>query len=451
MPAAPAPHPVPAACHCMAKPTGSVCNLDCRYCFYLEKGKLYPERGSAWRMDEGTLERYVRQYIEAQDVPEVSFAWQGGEPTLMGIDFFRRAVALQQRYAGGKTISNAFQTNGILIDDEWAAFLAERRFLVGLSLDGPPELHDRYRVDRGGQPTFARVLAGLQCLRRHGVAFNTLTVVQHHNAEYPVEVYRFLRAEASPFMQFIPVVERSTSQPQADGLSLVEPGFAGQAQVTRWSVTPAQYGRFLCRLFDEWVRQDVGRAFVQPFDVALGAWMGRDSSLCTFAETCGRALVIEHNGDVYACDHFVYPGYRLGSIHEGTLREMVDSPQQRRFGQDKRDALPRLCRRCPYRFACHGGCPKHRFARTPEGERGLNYLCKAYRAFFAHVDPHMRFMAAQVGADRPAALVMDWVRGRQQARAAAQGRPGRNDPCPCGSGVKFKQCCARAAQGTAAT
>ncbi|MFT5088464.1 MAG: hypothetical protein ACI906_005303 [Candidatus Latescibacterota bacterium] len=437
----------PASCHVMAKPSGSVCNIDCKYCFYLEKEKLYPEVGKNWRMSEETLEQYVKQYIEAQDVPVVNFAWQGGEPTLMGLDFFHRAIELQEHYANGKAVTNAFQTNGILLDDEWGEFLHKNKFLVGLSIDGPEEFHDRYRVDKGQKPTFDRVYAGLQTLKRHDVEFNTLTVLQNHNAEHPLEVYRFLRDEGSGFMQFIPIVERSAEQPEEDGLELVDPTFEGKALVTRWSVGSAQYGRFLCKVFDEWVRHDVGRVFVQMYDIGLGAWMGQEPSLCIFAKTCGKALIIEHNGDLYSCDHFVYPDYRLGNVHEESIRDMVDSPLQEKFGQDKADTLPQYCIECDYRFACNGGCPKQRFTRTPKGEAGLNYLCKGYKMFFSHVDPYMRFMANEVGRGRPAANVMEWVRQRDAQKEAAKLHhdPGRNDPCPCGSGHKYKKCCGKAA------
>jgi len=437
----------PASCHVMAKPSGSVCNIDCKYCFYLEKEKLYPQAGKNWRMSEETLEQYVKQYIEAQDVPVVNFAWQGGEPTLMGLDFFRRAIELQEQYANGKAVTNAFQTNGILLDDEWGEFLHKNKFLVGLSIDGPEEFHDRYRVDKGQKPTFDRVYAGLQTLKRHDVEFNTLTVLQNHNAEHPLEIYRFLRDEGSGFMQFIPIVERSADQPEEDGLELVDPTFEGKALVTRWSVGSAQYGRFLCKVFDEWVRHDVGRVFVQMYDIALGAWMGQDPSLCIFAKTCGKALIIEHNGDLYSCDHFVYPDYRLGNVHEESIRDMVDSPLQEKFGQDKADTLPQYCIECDYRFACNGGCPKQRFTRTPKGEAGLNYLCKGYKMFFSHADPYMRFMANEVGRGRPAANVMEWVRQMDAQKEAARLKvdPGRNDPCPCGSGQKYKKCCGKAA------
>jgi uncharacterized protein len=444
--AQPASHTESFACHVMAKPSGAVCNIDCKYCFYLEKEKLYPEKGKNWQMSEETLDLYVRQYIEAQDVPEVSFAWQGGEPTLMGVDFYRKAVVLQKQYADGKHITNAFQTNGVLLDDEWGTFLGENDFLVGLSVDGPEEMHDRFRVDKGGKPTFAKVMAGLDALKRHKVEFNTLTVLQRHNAEYPKEVYEFLKGIGSQFMQFIPIVERIADAPGDDLLELVNPAFDGRARVSNWSVGSAQYGRFLCTVFDAWVRADVGRCFVQVFDISLGAWMGQEPSLCIFAETCGRAMIIEHNGDLYSCDHFVYPEHNLGNVREMSIREMTQSPQQVKFGDDKRDALPRFCQACDYRFACNGGCPKQRFTKTPDGEDGLNYLCKGYKMFFSHIDPYMRFMAKELGNSRPAANVIEWVRQQDAIQAAAKAKaPGRNDACPCGSGKKYKRCCGKAA------
>ncbi|MFA6108660.1 MAG: anaerobic sulfatase maturase [Candidatus Latescibacterota bacterium] len=445
MPAAAPSGPLPAACHVMAKPVGPACNLRCRYCFYLEKERLFRDRSGPGRMDDEVLERYVRQYLEAHDAPVVEFAWQGGEPTLAGLDFFRRAVALQERYGAGRRITNALQTNGVLLDEEWAEFLAAHRFLVGVSVDGPRELHDRYRIDRGGQPTFDRVLASLRLLRRHGVEFNTLTAVQRHNAGHPSEVYAFLREEGSGYLQLIPILERRAVAPGPDDLSLIGPEHDRPSEVTGWSVGAAEYGRFLCRIFDEWVRADVGRVFVQPFDVALGAWLGQPSSLCVFAETCGRALVLEHNGDLYACDHYVYPEYRLGNLREQFLGELVSGPELQRFGLDKRDRLPTVCRQCRYRFACNGGCPKHRFRRAPDGESGLNYLCAGYRSFFAHIDPYMQVMAAAINQGRTAAGVIPWARQLdEQAAARRRGPPGRNDPCPCGSGRKHKQCCGAA-------
>ncbi len=429
------------AFHIMTKPVGPLCNLDCKYCFYLEKEKLYPGK-SDWRMPEDVLESYVRQYIEVQSAEVISFAWQGGEPTLLGVDYFRKVVELQKKYANGKRIENAFQTNGFLLDDRWGEFLAENRFLVGLSIDGPAAMHDRYRVDKGGQPTFKRVIRGLNTLKKHGVEFNTLTVVQRHNSQHPLEVYRFLKEVGSGFIQFIPIVERVAEGTGPADLALVAPGAPQPARVSEWSVEPLQYGRFLCRIFDEWVLNDVGRVFVQLFDVALEMWCGLPASLCVFRETCGAAMAMEHNGDLYSCDHFVYRENKLGNIMESPLESLVFSPQQVKFGQDKLDSLPRYCRECDVRFACNGECPKHRFIRTPEGEEGLNYLCAGYKLFFHHVDPYMQFMASELRHQRAPANVMDWIRLRD-GKDNEKGRTGRNEPCACGSGLKYKKCCGR--------
>ncbi len=430
--------------HILAKPIGPVCNLACTYCFYLEKEILFPGRqGLAdWTMHDDALERFIRQYIASQPRDVVHFAWQGGEPTLLGVDFFRKVVALQQKHARGKRIENALQTNGILLDDGWCGFLAENRFLIGLSIDGPGELQDRYRVDKGGSPTFDRVARSMGLLKKHGVEFNTLTVVQRHNSHYPLEVYRFLKEAGGGFMQFIPIVERTAEKNPPDGLRLVSPDSNAAAHVSDFSVEPLQYGRFLCAIFDEWVRRDVGKVFVQLFDVALSAWAGMEPALCVFQRTCGLAAVIEHNGDLYSCDHYVYPENRLGNIAELSLQSAMESPQQIRFGRDKLDRLPRLCLECPVRFACNGECPKHRFVPAPDGGERLNYFCPAYRLFFTHIDPYMRFMAAELRQDRPAANVMAWVRDRN-LHAAENTRPGRNDPCPCGSGLKYKRCCGK--------
>jgi len=394
--------------HIMTKPIGPICNLDCAYCFYLEKEKLYPGT-RRWRMAPEILERYIQQYIAAQSADEVSFAWQGGEPTLLGIDFFRTVVALEQKYAGGKRIHNALQTNGTLIDDEWAAFLAEQRFLVGVSIDGPRELHDHYRVDKGQAPTFDRVMRGIGKLNEHGAEFNTLTVVHRKNSAHPLEVYRFLKEIGSGFMQFIPVVERKTPAPSPDGLVLIQPSFAGAAEVTEWSVEPLAFGKFLTRIFDDWVKHDVARVYVQQFDVALESWMGLEQSLCVFRKTCGSALAMEHSGDLYSCDHYVYPEHRLGNVMVTDLRAMAESPEQKKFGSDKRDTLPRMCRTCDVRFACNGECPKHRFATTPDGEAGLNYLCAGYKYFFHHIDPYMQFMARELRAGRPPANILRYL------------------------------------------
>jgi uncharacterized protein len=429
----------------LAKPGGPICNLDCRYCFYLEKEHYF--RGtSRWAMPDDVLETFIRGYIAAQDAPVVSFAWQGGEPTLLGVGFFERVVEFQRRHAGGRRIENGFQTNGILLDDRWGRFLAEHDFLVGLSVDGPREIHDRYRVDRGGQPTFDRVMKGIEVLQRHRVEFNTLTVVHRDNARAPHDVYRFLKGAGSRFLQFIPIVERIGGQSPGAGVDgtrvetrLEEPGLAGDGRVAAWSVDPADWGAFLCAIFDEWVRRDVGQTFVQLFDVALEAWYGRQAPLCLFSPTCGRALAVEHNGDLYSCDHYVFPAFKLGNVMTTPIAELVDGAAQRRFGEAKRETLPAQCRRCPVLFACNGECPKNRFARSADGEPGLNYLCAGYRRFFSHIDAPMRFMAGELAAERPPANVMAWTlaHDRQRELAAA----GRNDPCPCGSGKKYKRCC----------
>jgi uncharacterized protein len=396
--------------HVMTKPIGPLCNLDCKYCFYLEKEKMFPAN-ERFRMSGELLESYIRQYIESQDTPEVSFAWQGGEPTLMGVEFFRKVVELQTRHAAGRRVSNALQTNGTLLDDEWCGFFAENHFLIGLSIDGPAELHDIYRVDKRGGPTFDKVMGGLALLKKHGAEFNTLTVVNRANSRQPLEVYRFLKEIGSGFMQFIPLVERAGDGTDAGFANDLAPPpdpemECGGPPVTEWTVRPNDYGRFLCTIFDEWVRRDVGRHYVQIFDVALGIWAGMGAALCVFAEKCGNALALEHNGDLFSCDHFVYPKYKLGNLLNHSLRDMTDSAQQRKFGGDKADTLPAFCRRCDVRFACNGECPKHRFTRTPDGEPGLNYLCSAYKRFFHHIDPHMKYMTRMLKQRRPPAEIM---------------------------------------------
>jgi uncharacterized protein len=385
----------PAAFHIMAKPRGAICNLRCDYCYYLRKTDLYP--GTSFRMSDETLESYTRQYIQSQQVPEVNFGWQGGEPTLMGLDFFRKAVAYQQKYARpGMKIENTLQTNGTLLNDEWCRFFAKNRFLIGISLDGPREVHDVYRKDKGGAPTFDRVMRGVKLLRKHKVDFNVLTCVSAANVHQPLEVYHFLRDEISAqFIQFIPIVERDN-----------ETGFQEGTALTSRSITGKQYGDFLIAIFDEWVHRDVGRVFVQIFDTALGRWLGAPGGLCVFQETCGKALVMEHNGDLYSCDHFVEPRYLLGNILETPLIELVGSEQQLKFGLNKKASLPRYCRECPVLFACNGGCPKNRTDLTPDGEAGLNHLCKGYKAFFTHIDQPMRMMAGLLRQGHPAAEIM---------------------------------------------
>ncbi|MDG6256617.1 MAG: anaerobic sulfatase maturase [Methanomicrobiaceae archaeon] len=354
----------PPSFHVLAKPAGAQCNLACRYCFYLPKAELYP--GGTFRMADDLLAEFLRQYIEAQQVPAVTIAWQGGEPTLIGLEFYRRSVDLAGQYARpGMQVNYTIQTNGTLLDEEWCAFFKQHHFLVGISIDGPKALHDSCRVDRRGEGTFARVMRGLGRLQEHGVEYNILCAVHAANGDHPLDIYRFFRDDVGArFVQFIPIVDRE-----------------GDTATDR-SVRPAQWGRFLCTVFDEWVRRDVGEMFVQHFDTALAAWVGHPPGLCTFAHTCGAAVALEHNGDLYSCDHFVQPDCLLGNIRETPLAALVRSEQQRRFGQAKRDTLPLACRKCPVRFACQGGCPRNRFAETPDGEAGLNYLCEGYRMFF---------------------------------------------------------------------
>jgi uncharacterized protein len=413
----------------MVKPAGSTCNLGCAYCYYLSKERLYP--GSTFRMSDELLEDFTEDYIKAQRVPEVTFGWQGGEPTLMGLDFFRRAVELQEKHRPpGTSVRNTIQTNGTGLSDDWCRFFRQHKFLVGLSMDGPPDLHDAYRRDKGGNPTSGRVIRGAALLREHAVEFNILATVHAANADYPTEVYRFLRDEVgAQFIQFIPIVEREN-----------ETGFQEGTRLTERSVTGQQYGSFLNAIFDEWVRKDVGRVFVQIFDAALAAWVGEPPGLCIFEETCGTALVLEHNGDLYACDHFVEPRYRLGNVQEAPLTDLVGSDRQRQFGLAKRDQLPRACRECAVQFACHGGCPKNRVLGTRDGEPGLNCLCQGYGAFFRHIDSPMRIMATELKAGRPPANVMQRLKEQDEEFRRRVALAGRNDPCPCGSGRKLKHC-----------
>lgn len=387
----------------MTKPIGPRCNIDCTYCYYLEKERLFPDE-KKFRMSDKVLETYIRQLIETSveaGMPEVNFAWQGGEPTMLGVDYFRRAVALQQEYLPrGVSLTNAFQTNGILLDDAWGEFLKENGFLVGISIDGPKKVHDRYRVTRAGQPTFDKVMKGLEVLQRHGVEHNALTTVHRANGGKGKEIYRFLKGLGIEFMQFIPIAERSqgdhlASAPQVD----MDPGNS----VTQWSVSPRAYGKFLCDVFDTWFSHDIGRVYVQHFDIQVGLWMGGPSSLCVFAETCGNGLAMEHDGSVYSCDHYVYPEYRLGNITKTPLRELLWTERQQEFGTDKRDKLTAQCRGCDFRFACHGGCPKHRFAQARDGEPGHNYFCESYTMFFRHTAGRLRRMADLVAAGYPAA------------------------------------------------
>jgi uncharacterized protein len=423
--------PVPEPFQVVVKPGGARCNLNCHYCFYLEKESLFsPENNFC--MPPAVLEMFIRQKIEFDPAAEVHFTWQGGEPTLLGIDFFRTAVTLQKKYANGKKIANSFQTNGILLDDDWCNFFRENNFLIGLSIDGPQELHNLYRRTKNDQGSFKLVMRGLELLKKHQVDFNTLTAVHKHNADSALEVYQFLKETGSGFMQFIPIVERI--QPDTSAVT------SDVSQLTQWSVGPKQYGTFLCSIFDEWVRKDVARQYVQLFDVALEAWVGMEASLCVFKETCGQAPALEHNGDLYSCDHFVYPENKLGNIMKTPLSELILSEKQSQFGSNKLEGLPQYCRECNVRFICNGACPKHRFIKTPDGEEGLNYLCEGYKKFFTHIAPYMRFMANELQNQRPPANVMRWAKEKDQGFPLF--KVTANDPCPCGSGIKFKKCCA---------
>jgi uncharacterized protein len=419
----------PKAFHVMAKPTGSACNLNCDYCFFLKKEKLYPE--SDFRMSEEVHEAYIRQLFEAHDVPQVTVAWQGGEPTLMGLDFFRHSVELQKKYAKpGTRIENTFQTNGILLDDEWCRFFNKNNFLIGLSIDGAKELHDFYRKDKGGHGTFERVVQAVHLLQKHKVEFNILCTVNSKNADHPLDVYRFFRDTlGAQYFQFIPIVERHN-----------ESGYQEGNKVTDRSVRPDQWGNFLVTIFDEWVRRDVGRTFVLNFDGALAGWLGMAGTVCVFGPTCGQCMALEHNGDLYSCDHFVEPNYYIGNILETPMIELVGSDKQRKFGADKRDALPQFCHRCDFLFACNGECPKNRFIETPDGEPGLNYLCEGFKAFFKHADPSMKIMAGLLRRGKLAEEIMKGMEAKVEGGEEAAAKPARNEPCFCGSGLKFKKC-----------
>jgi uncharacterized protein len=387
-----------AAFHVMAKPSGARCNLDCAYCFFLKKETMYP--GSDFRMSDEVMESFIRQTIEAHDVPNVTIAWQGGEPTLMGLDFFRRAVEIARRFQKpGTTIEHTIQTNGILLNEEWCRFLREHNFLVGLSLDGPREMNDAYRRDKAGKPVFDRVVRAARLMQRYHVEFNLLCTVNATNSARPLEVYRFFRDELRvPYLQFIPIVER-----------VDDTGPCKVTAVTERSVQPEAYGHFLIEIFDEWVTRDVGKMFVLNFDGVLASWLRGYSSLCVFQPECGRGVALEHNGDIYSCDHFVEVEHLLGNILRSPLAELVNSGPQLRFGQAKSLGLPEYCLQCPFLFACHGECPKNRVLSTPDGEPGLNWLCAGLRAFFEHSQRPMEIMAALLRRGRPAAEVMPLV------------------------------------------
>ncbi len=430
----------PPAFQVMLKPVGPLCNLDCTYCYYLEKKHLYPQ-STNYKLDEALLENFIKDYIAAQEVPVVSFVWQGGEPTMLGVDYFKKAVEIQKRYAGEKRIENSLQTNGTLLTDEFCVFLKEHNFLVGISIDGPKKLHDYYRLDKQGKPSWDKVMEGIALLKKHKVEFNTLSVVNKLTSQHPLEVYRFLKQIGSTFIQFIPIVERFNPDADDHTLNLVHHKHQGDARVTEWSVDAIQYGKFLNTIFDDWVRNDVGRYYVQMFDVTLANWVGASPGLCVFSEKCGTAAVMEHNGDVFSCDHFVYEEYFLGNIAQTPISSLMAMPRQAMFGQDKKAKLPPFCFACEYRFACHGDCPKHRFIKTPQQDPGLSYLCSGYKLFFKHTKPYMQYMANELKAQRAPANVMQWIKNKEKAALQPKKTSvGRNEPCPCGSGKKYKQC-----------
>ncbi len=375
----------------MLKPAGAACNLRCDYCYYLDKKELYPGYRTQLMSDE-LLDKFTRQYLESQTMSEVMFTWHGGETLLRSIDFYRKALALQKKYARGRRIDNSLQTNGTLLTDEWCNFFREHNFLIGISVDGTREMHDRYRKNAEGKTSFDKVLQGVELLQKHGVEFNIMATVNDYNVDYPLEFYRYLKT-LSQFIQFTPIVERFPN-----------------GEVTPWSVPSEKWGKFLCDIFDEWVRSDVGQIFVQYFDSTLANWMGVAPGVCTLAKTCGHAGVMEFNGDVYSCDHFVFPEYKLGNIHSKTLTAMMYSDRQQQFGQDKYNKLPAQCRACKFLFACNGECPKNRIAKTAEGEEGLSYLCQSYYEFFEHVAPYMELMKKELEAKRSPANIMRMLR-----------------------------------------
>lgn len=391
----------------MLKPVGSKCNLDCDYCYYLEKERLYSKKNQV--MSDELLERFIQQYIESQTMPQVMFTWHGGETLMRPLSFYKRAVELQKKYARGRQIDNSIQTNGTLLNDDWCAFFKENNFLVGISIDGPKEFHDEYRRDKMGRPSFHRVMKGIELLKKHGVEFNCMAVVNDYNVDYPLEFYRFFKEIGCKYVQFTPIVERIRKAPSLLKLATARESF-NDVELAPYTVPAEKWGKFLCAIFDEWVKQDVGKIYIQIFDSTLANWVGEQPGVCTMAKTCGHAGAMEFNGDVYSCDHFVFPEYRLGNIYSKTLTSMMYSQEQLKFGNDKFDTLPKQCRECPVLFACYGECPKNRFIKDKYGNEGLNYLCAGYYQFFTHVMPYMDFMKKELLAKRPPANVMEWVR-----------------------------------------
>ncbi len=390
----------------MLKPVGSSCNLSCDYCYYLEKQNLYKDSNNHL-MSDSLLEKFIKEYIQSQTMSEVLFTWHGGEPLMRHINFYKKAIDLQKKYADGRPIDNCIQTNGTLLTDEWCRFFKDNNFLVGISIDGSQEFHDRYRKNSQSIPSFRKVMEGINLLKKHGVEYNAMAVVNSLNADYPLDFYHFFKEIDCHYLQFSPVVERKSGN--ADGLSLSDPKQNKGTQLMNFSVSPEQWGNFLCTIFDEWVRNDVGDYFIQLFDATLANWIGVQPGVCILAKNCGHAGVMEYNGDVYSCDHFVFPEYKLGNLHTNTLVDMMYSDKQTHFGSAKSNTLPIFCKECEYLFACNGECPKNRFSLSPSGESGLNYLCKGYYRFFKHVAPYMDFMKRELQNDRAPANVMKWI------------------------------------------
>ena len=388
----------------MLKPAGAHCNLACKYCYYLEKNNLYQNTPRHLMSDE-MLEQFTREYIEAQTMPQVLFTWHGGEPLMRSIDFYKKALALQKKYAHGKQIDNVIQTNGTLLTDEWCEFFAQNHWLVGISIDGPQEYHDHYRVTPAGKPSWEKVMQGIQLLKKHRVEWNAMAVVNAYNAEHPLEFYHFFRDNGCQYLQFTPIVERLTEH--EDGRTLASLADNREIPLAEASVTPEQWGNFLCTIFDDWVRHDVGKTFVEIFDCTLANWMGVLPGICAYSKECGHAGVMEHNGDVYSCDHFVFPEYKLGNIKDQSLIDMLYGEKQQAFSRLKHTSLPRQCKECDMEFACHGECPKNRFEKDKYGEPGLNYLCQGYYQYYTHVAPYMDFMKRELLAQRPPANIMN--------------------------------------------
>ncbi|WP_337429603.1 anaerobic sulfatase-maturation protein [Segatella sp.] len=390
----------------MLKPAGAHCNLACKYCYYLEKNKLYPTAQRHLMSDE-MLEQFTREYIEAQTMNQVLFTWHGGEPLLRSLDFYRKALSLQQKYAGGRRIDNVIQTNGTLLTDEWCEFFAQNHWLVGISIDGPQPDHDHYRLTAAGKPSWKKVMQGIKLLKKHGVEWNAMAVVNAYNANHPLEFYRFFKENGCQFLQFTPIVERLTRH--EDGRTLASLADKDEISLSEASVAPEQWGYFLCAIFDEWVRKDVGKIFVEIFDCTLANWMGISPGICAYSKECGHAGVMEHNGDVYSCDHFVFPEYKLGNIRDHSLIDMLYGEQQQEFSRLKHSSLPRQCKECDMEFACHGECPKNRFMKDKYGDSGLNYLCPGYYHYYQHVAPYMDYMKQELMSQRPPSNIMKVV------------------------------------------